>query len=204
MKVFLYEINELEVIWNDSEPLFFRQTDTFSIVAVLSLLRLKGQVSHLGQCFISLTLHSPIEAASDWGQTSFFLQNLNGGCRLFFHFYWSHLKQRTQVRPNDEKAFFSSSFFNRKCPCPVEPFLCSISKGWNEPRASLGVGVEVWNIEQCWSSLHFCLPLLDEDRRRNESVTHKVFALIAGQLLLMICHFRWLRGRNIATIWNKM
>lgn len=168
MKVFLYEINELEVIWNDSEPLFFRQTDTFSIVAVLSLLRRKGQISQLGQCFISLTMHSPIEAASDWGQPLFLVKSqsgVGGGGGFFcpqqwwvlslFHFYWSHLKQRTQVRPNDEKTFFPSSFFNHKCPCPVEPFLCSISKGWNEPRASLGVGVEVWNIEQCWSSLHF-------------------------------------------------
>lgn len=165
MKVFLYEINELEVIWNDSEPLFFRQTDTFSIVAVLSLLRLKGQVSHLGQCFISLTLHSPIEAASDWGQTLFFVKSQSGGGGIFLSpavvgavfipFLLIPFKTEDTGSAQWWKGFFASSFFNYKCPCPVEPFLCSISKGWNEPRASLGVGVEVWNIEQCWSSLHF-------------------------------------------------
>lgn len=41
-------------------------------------------------------------------------------------------------------------------------------------------------------------------RRRIESVTREAVALIAGQLLLMICLFPTLLGRNMATIWNKM
>lgn len=119
-----------------------------------------------------------------------------------FHCYWSHLGHR--LDPMMKRIFFSSLFLKRKCPCPLEPLPCSIPKGLNEPPASLGVlggGLKYWAV---LIFPPFCLLLLDDDCRRNENVTHKVFALIAGQLLLMICHFRWLRGWNIATIWNKM
>lgn len=48
-----------------------------------------------------------------------------------FHCYWSNLKQRAQVRPSAEKAFFFFFLFNRSCvPSPKVGMSLGHPSGW--------------------------------------------------------------------------
>lgn len=185
----------------------------FSITPVLSLLSSKGQVLHLRQCFMSLTSHSPIEASLDRGQ-AFCKNSIRGGTIFYswqrsvpslFHCYWSCFKWRAQVRPNYQKnAFFF--FLHGNCPRQLNGF-CAWSRkvGFRLQHPSGWGRCKMLNMEQHCASLHFNFfsPVSWGSR---EKLKHnaKVFALIAGQLLLMACHFKSLWGRTIATIWKKM
>lgn len=70
MKEFLYEINQLEVIWNDSKPSFFRQTHTFCRGCFI-IVKIQRSGSRPWVVFYVFILGSPIEVASDWEQIFF-------------------------------------------------------------------------------------------------------------------------------------